>query len=246
VLLKEHFGPRWVTQEFSVRNGVSNADLTNTFIRANGGFDALSTHTGDWWLGHNGDGLTVMPIIFLRHPLLRIRSAYGFERKQKADTAGAKLAKSLDFGGYVRARLDISNDFAFRNFQARRLATYHKRVTADLRSSALRGLDKAPFVGLVDDFHGSAQRLEAYLAPHFDGFRGYETRTNVTDTSDDSIAQKLAAIRAELGDTLHDELLEANTIDLEIYEKASARFARELTLPAAAGVSTADAQFGAA
>ncbi len=224
VILKAHFGARWATREFPVDPHRSNADLTNTFVRAGEDFDVLSTHTGDWWLGHDGDGLTVLPIIFLRHPLLRIRSAYSFEAKQDADTLGARLAKTHDFSGYVRARLERPGDLAFRNFQARRLAAYVDRVTADLKTSAMRALECAPFVGLVEDFDGSVARLEAYLKPHWPDFRARTGRANVTDASAASLADKLARIEADLGGEVHAMLVEANPVDFALYDAACARW----------------------
>ena len=224
LILRRHFGPGWVTTEFPVHGAVSNADLTHAFIRGHPALQALSTHTGDWWLGHASDDLTVLPVIFLRHPLLRIRSAYSFERDQDADTLGARLAKTHDFAGYVAARLDIAHDHAFRNFQARRLAAYHARLKADLRTAALAGLERAPFVGLVEDFEGSARRLEATLAPHVPGFEAAAARANVTDTSGLAQDEKIARARAALGEALHARLVRENTVDFEIYARALERW----------------------
>lgn len=232
VVLKEHFGARWVTHEFPTRNGLSNADLTHAYLRAHTGLDVLSTHTGDWWLGHDGNGLTVLPIIFLRHPLLRIRSAYSFEKKQAADTLGARLAKANDFPGYVKARLDRPNDLAFRDFQAHRLAAYEARLTADLYSTAMRALDRAPFIGLVEDFAGSAARLDALIAPHFPGFKAYSARANTTDSSDATPGEKLARIREELGEEVHDELSAANRVDFALHDAAMARWPAAAPPPA--------------
>lgn len=230
VLLKKNFCQRWATKEFTTRGGASNADLTNSYIRATETFDALSTHTGDWWFGHNGKGIDVLPIIFLRHPLLRIRSAYSFERKQDADTMGARLAKEHDFEGYVRARLDRPNDLAFRNFQTRRLAAFESRHFADLRSNALQALDKVPFLGIVEDFEASAHRLASYLAPHFPGFKAHQARANITDTSDRSADEKVDLFRTEIGEQLFNDIMEANSIDFEIYSEAVARFSQRPSL----------------
>ncbi|MEJ8572068.1 sulfotransferase family 2 domain-containing protein [Microbaculum marinum] len=224
VVLKENFGARWTEKEFQTRPRMSNADLTNGFLRTHDHYDAVSTHTGDWWFGHDDQDLTVLPILFLRHPLLRIRSAYSFERKQQADTLGARLAKEHDFPGYVRARLDRPNDFAFRDFQARRLAAFQSRITTDLWSTAMRALEALPFVGLVEDFEGSAKRLEAYLKPHFPDFRAYEAHRNVTDLSNASPQDKIARLAEELGEELFDKLLAANATDIEIYQLTEAQW----------------------
>lgn len=225
VLLKRYFGDRWQMHEFRRRRSVSNADLTNAFIRHDDTIAALSTHTGDWWLGHDGDGVTVLPIMFLRHPLLRIRSAYSFERKQDADTLGTKLARSYDFPGYVKARLDRENDYAFHNFQAHRLAAFESRVITDLRTSALDAFARAPFLGLVDAFDASIERLQGFLAPHFADFTVQSTRVNVSDSSSATPEEKLSRIHDEFGADLYDELCVANAIDLELYDRLTANYA---------------------
>ena len=130
----------------------------------------------------------------------------------------------------------VTGDLAFRDFQARRLAAYVDRVTADLETSAFAALERAPFVGLVEDFDASVARLEAYLKPHWPDFRARAARANVTDTSAASLADKVAQIEADLGAEVHAMLLEANRVDFALYEAARARWP---TAPRAAAISAA-------
>ncbi|ORE97476.1 hypothetical protein ATO4_09157 [Aurantimonas sp. 22II-16-19i] len=223
-LLKRNFGKRWTEVEFPGRGGFSNADLTHSFIRTFDQYDAVSTHTGDWWLGHDDAALSVRPIVFLRHPILRIRSAYAFERRQDADTLGARLAKQHDFSGYVKARLDIPGDLAFRNYQARRFAAFEDRTYTDVRSAAFRALERLPFVGLVEDFAGASQRMETYLKQDFPSFEAFEIRANATDASHASVADKLERALAELGAEVRERVLAENAVDLALYEAAGQKY----------------------
>ena len=223
-LLKRNFGKRWTEVEFPGRGGFSNADLTNGFIRTFDQYDAVSTHTGDWWLGHDDAALSVRPIVFLRHPILRIRSAYAFERQQNADTLGARLAKQHGFSDYVKARLDIPGDLAFRNFQARRFAAFDDRTYTDVRSAAFRALERLPFVGLVEDFAGASQCMETYLKQDFPSFEAADIRANATDASHASIAEKLERALAELSDDVRERILAENAVDLALYEAAGQKY----------------------
>ena len=247
VILKQNFGSRWRSQEFPGRADHSNADVVNTFMRRNAEVDAVSSHTGDWWLGHCDDDLTVLPVLFLREPLLRIASAYAFERKQVADTLGARLAKEHDLPGYVAARLERTGDTAFRNFQARRLAALDDRVPTDLAAAALRALDRAPFIGLVEEFEASLHRLEAAVRPLFPEFRAFNVRTNAT-ASDAAgpvdIAAEVTRVRERLGPALADELAAANAIDSALYAAARARFAPPPPAPADAAPALAETPAG--
>ena len=224
-LLKRNFGKRWTEVEFPGRGGFSNADLTNSFLRSFDQYDAVSTHTGDCWLGHDDAALSVRPIVFLRHPILRIRSAYAFERQQNAETLGAKLAKRHGFSDYVKARLDNPGDYAFRDFQARRFAAFDDRTYTDVRSAALRALERLPFVGLVDDFAAAAKRMEIYLKEDFPGFQTFEIRANVTDASNASLADKLERTLAELSPEVRERLLQENAVDLALHAAAGEKIA---------------------
>ncbi|MGF1456710.1 MAG: sulfotransferase family 2 domain-containing protein [Alphaproteobacteria bacterium] len=223
ILLRETFGTRFIQQEFATRQGDSNADLVRSFIRCRTDMDAFSTHTGDWWLHYGDKDLLVLPILFLRHPLLRIQSAYRFERTQDADTYGARMAKTLGFADYVRNRLERPRDFAFRNFQARRVAAFESRTITDLASLARTGFERLPFLGIVEDFDASIRRLEAYLRPHFPAFTARPVIANRTDGGTQSLAERLDAIRSDLGKDLYRDLRNANDLDFHLYDAARAR-----------------------
>ena len=223
-VLKSAFGEAWNEQEFPGGTGnESNADFVLSHIVANTRFTVFSSHTGNWFLDFNlGPRLKVFPIIFLRHPILRIESAYKFERQQTDVTAGSQLAKEVDLAAYIRTRLDRTADYALTNFQARRLAFFVSRDVADIETSAFSAMERLPFIGLVEDFQGSMQRLEDYLKPHFPSFEGFVTKKNVTSDGETSVDAKLARIREQIGDELMDRLIAANRIDIGFYERLAA------------------------
>ncbi len=93
-ILKRNFGARWVTREFSMTGGDNSAELAK-WITEEEDAVAFSTHTG---IGPVPEvpGVRIVTIMLLRDPISRIRSAYRFERSQRADTFGARLAKETD------------------------------------------------------------------------------------------------------------------------------------------------------
>ena len=223
-ILKTAFGEEWNEQEFPSGDIESNADLVLSHMVANSRYSVFSSHTGNWFLGYDEKPLKVLPIFFLRHPILRVLSAYQFESKQVASTAGAELAKRTDFAGYVKARLDEPLDYALRNFQARRLAFLVTRTVTDVGSQALEGFDQLPFIGRVEDFAQSSERLETYIRPHFPEFRAFSTQKNVTSSEVDDIDSRLDKIRQDLGDALMQRLIEANQIDLLLFDRLAERY----------------------
>jgi hypothetical protein len=67
----------------------------------------------------------IVPIYLLRHPIERIDSVYNFERRQEADTAGARAAKEKSFREYVAWRMQSGVPRTIRNYQTIYLAGVH-------------------------------------------------------------------------------------------------------------------------
>lgn len=230
-VLKRNFGDKWVTREFERRRPlhVHRQDLTQ-WIKDNPDAVAFSSHTIEApppvLPGQN----KVVPLIFLRHPIDRIASAYSFERKQVNDGFGAVLARNTTLAGYIQVRLTLGFDNQCRNFHAERFSTMTVdpelagRSTQERAMAVLRSL---PFVGIVEDFDRSMDRLAALIQPDFPKFKPLTAAANVSRDHGKSLADKLAAIRAEIGDALYQQLEELNAADLALYQAGLDRVAAE-------------------
>lgn len=174
-VLQLNFDEAWIDHEFPLQQG-DNSDLVAEWIADTPQGIAYSSHTA---MGPvpNIPGVRVLPVMFLRDPVARSRSAYAFERKQKSDSWGAQLAKRTDFAGYVRARMDQPNDRQVQNFQTWRLAHMRPGAGSELQR-AKAALDDLALVGLVEDFSGSMRRLAALLRPDFPDFYWVALRAN--------------------------------------------------------------------
>ena len=220
-ILKQNFGPRWASQEYAPQRRGDMAASVRAFLLEQPDLVALSSHT---LLLPPPDvpGVEIFPIIFVRHPLDRIKSAYAFEREQRADTEGARLAKQVDFAGYVRARLAVPQERFCRNAQAFRLAMAVSGEGSELER-AIRAVELLPFVGSVEAFDASVNLLQQLLAPRFPGFRGFATFANVSRPGR-TLDARIAEMRAELGDDLFETLAAANADDLALYGTVLARY----------------------
>jgi hypothetical protein len=216
-VLKGNFGDRWANAEFVVRRRQPNVHLIEQWLVEHPEAQALSSHTARFPLPRL-EGLRIAPVIFVRHPLDRIHSAYEFERRQNADTPGARLARESDFATYVRGRLE-RNDNQCSEFQATRFAALPTEGGGSLAERALRAVDELPFVGLVEEFSQSMQRLEAVLRQTFPAFRAFGAKANVLRGL--TLEERLEDIRRALGPELHAELIAANQADLALYEKVA-------------------------
>jgi hypothetical protein len=217
-VLRSNFGAGWANAEFPVRRRQPNVHMIEEWIAEHPEVCALSSHTALFPLPRL-EGLTVMPVIFVRHPLDRIHSAYEFERRQAADTPGAKLAKQGGFADYVRVRLE-KQDGQVANFHIARFSNLQGAVGDTPLARALAAVDLLPFVGLVEDFAQSMTRMEAVLTGVFPQFRAFGAKANAW-RGGSTLQDRLAQVRAELGPELHAQLLAANADDLVLFEKVA-------------------------
>jgi hypothetical protein len=223
-MLKANFGDRWEEAEFSGSGGLrSNVDEVTAYLKARPQLRAFSSHTALLPLPQLDQ--PIFPVLFVRHPIDRIKSAYAFEHKQAADTHGSLLAKEHDFAGYVRALLDTPGNRQARNFHAHRLALNEPKENGTERERALRTLNALPFVGLVEKYEKSMLRLRQSLANAFPDLKLVIVHANKTRASEEPLQTKLKSIEHDLGPKLYADLWTANTDDLAIFERVQELYA---------------------
>lgn len=221
-LLGRNFGARWTSQEFAINRRENGAAVAN-FIRSNPHVRAISSHTA-LLPRPRVEGIEIFPIIFIRHPIDRLRSAYEFERRQNANTAGARLAKTHDFGGYLRVLLGNPRHRQIRNFQTFRLADNEPRQKHSELERAIAAIQSFPFVGLVERFDESVKKLEICLQRLVPEFRVQSVHRNASLFRQAALADRLKEVTAMLGEELYEKICAANADDLTIYNRVVAEF----------------------
>jgi hypothetical protein len=227
-LLKANFPNRWVTKEFGGGQHKTNIAQVESWIRQENKAIAFSSHTA-LLPPPTIEGVEVFPILFVRHPIDRIASAYTFERKQADNNAGgfgAVLARNTSLAGYIEVRLSLGHDRQCRNFHVGRLAQLFMGVAGpeggDETELALRALEALPFVGSVEKFDQSIVKLRVW-PPYFPDFQSIAVAENVTSDRSIPMEQRLEKIRLEIGDDLYRVLCDANSGDLAVYEAVRSR-----------------------
>jgi len=218
-LFQEQFGGRWVTREFPAQPG-ENRRAVEGWIDETPDAVCYSSHTAllpPPAVPHT----RVIPVIFVRHPLDRIASAYSFEREQGDPGFGSTLARHTTLAGYVETRLSLPRDRQCRNFHTARFADMALAEPDDELARALRALEELPFVGLVETFEASLRKLQSLLER--EGFEGINLRPVQHNVSRDralSLEERLDRMAGELGAELYTELERANADDLRFYAAA--------------------------
>lgn len=213
-ILKRNFDDAWVTQEFPAMSG-NNSALVADWIAGSPKGAAYSSHTMTGPLPEI-EGVRVIPVILLRDPLTRIRSAYQFERRQVANTLGTQLARAHDFEGYVRARLEVAGDRQCRNFHTTILARMIPGAGDELTraKASVSRLRDAGVVGLVARFDETMERLTKRLRPVWPSFDWQQTRANTSEKADP----------VEMNPALEALLREANAQDIALLDWVKATF----------------------
>ena len=220
-VLKKNFGDRWVTREFEPRGNqnLHRKDVTD-WILAHPQAVAFSSHTMEL-PPPVIDGVRIIPVIFIRHPLDRIASAYAFERRQGGEGFGSVLARHTSMAGYIEVRLALGRDRQCRNFHVERYAPMFPADTGHDVERAIRTVESLPFVGVVEEFETSMRLLSDLLLPSFPGFAAPTVRANASRDSDSSLSERLAEIESEIGTELYLRLLKMNEADLGLHRQAS-------------------------
>ncbi|HEY5237906.1 MAG TPA: sulfotransferase family 2 domain-containing protein [Rhizomicrobium sp.] len=221
-ILKKNFGRRWQAREFDVPwHDIPTAIMD--FFREPNDLLAVSSHTA-LLPAPRIKGIDFFSLVFIRHPIDRLRSAYEFERIQEVDTLGAKLAKAHDFGGYLRELLKNKHHRQARNFQTFRLALNERNGPDPECERAKRALETLSFIGLVEAYDRSIALLEQLLTPIFPDFLAINVHRNVARSRENDLETRLEKIKYHLGMDFYEEICALNEDDIALYNILKKKF----------------------
>lgn len=219
--LKKNFpGDLWVTKEFP-SNPKLNAEQLKQWILDEPQAVCFSSHTA-FLPPPKVDGVNIIPVMFMRHPIDRIMSAYSFERKQGSDNFGSTLARHTNLAGYIEVRLSMRSDRQCRNFHIEHFSRMFGggSTPAEGLKYSKQAIEELPFVGDVGQFDSSIKRLESLLKEHGFDVDLTAEKKNASQKSK-SIDEKMSDLKDNIGDELYAKLIEANAEDLALYESLS-------------------------
>lgn len=222
--LEASFGPKWTGFEGAHAADIQSAAALGHFLEAHPDIEAVSTHLGrpplPW--------ANCLPIVFLRHPILRAQSVYEFTRRDPTQPF-SEAAQAQGFADYVRwALAGNGNGIVIRNYQVVHLSAasfraphiYQARATRDDLRACCDLLAAWGIAGVVENFGASAKAYQSAYAAKAPALSFAPLWLNRTQLQNGSVKEQLAAIRASLGAGLYDELLDQNELDLELHRFA--------------------------
>jgi len=229
-ILEKNFGQRLAYLHGERADStVTNTDLLQ-FLHTNPKIMAVSSH-------HlrlpkpQSESFFFFEIIFLRHPLDRLRSTYDFYRRAEiiTDPLGVQ-ARQLDLGHFAELLLTryphLVNDA-----QVNCLANAGRYAQApsdqDLEK-AVRVATQAAVPGVTELFDLSMSAAKYCLYPVFGYLDLRYVKQNVSSSRLESLEARLHHMKQACGPSLYDKLLELNTLDLQLIEHTSKEIQRRL------------------
>ena len=235
-ILEKKFGRRLAyLHGQSYDSTVPNTDLLR-FLYLNPQIMAVSSHHLRLPKPQN-DSFVFFDIIFLRHPLDRLRSMYDFYRRYLFYRPAGMItdplleqAQRLDLGHFTELLLtrypQVAND-AQVNFLAN--ASQHAQAPSakDLEKAA-RVATEAAVPGVTELFDLSMRAAYYCLYPVFGRLDVQHVKQNVSPGRVESLEARLNHLKQACGPKLYDQLLEMNTLDLQLIELTSNEIQRRL------------------
>ena len=220
-ILEKNFGTGFCDHRDDKPMREHGEEYLTRYLQKNLHIKALSSHH-IWFNLFMRQDIELIPVLFLRHPIERIRSVYNFEKKQQSDSLGSQMAKKLNFREYVMWRMKDETPTTIRNFQTRYLAgtKTQKALNEDHFKLAKHQLENSPFIGVVDLFELSLVNFDhAFRKMGMELNFDYQSK-NVSKPFENANYENRAKIILEELGAIADDVLQKNAFDMELYKLA--------------------------
>jgi len=175
----------------------------------------------------------VLPVVFVRHPLLRILSIYRFKRQVFDGTSTSKAAQDMSFDEWLTYCFSDRQEVTHvSNAQTRLLgAAYRQKPLIRRRPhameydvhQAIRNIESVKLLARTELFDQDVGRFPEILRKYgieFD-FVKVKPQNTTTNNHDKSINELLYSVKKLISERNYQKLSDANEQDLVIYEHAS-------------------------
>jgi len=225
-ILEAAFGENWVS--YDPENRISANELVR-IIEDKKDAQAISSHMVCSPLPDFAKTkIKVLPIVFLREPISRIKSAWLFEwKKQKnKDEPIGTLSE------YIHEKFKNPRANAIENFQTIRLSNLDPSKTKcnssvndqSLLENSQKFIDRLDAFGIVEKFDWSLKLYEDRYSHYSDCLKFENIKKNVTQDTTKTIDVRQAEIMEEIGKDLYTEVVMRNQLDIQLYAYASGKF----------------------
>ena len=230
-LLKYNFGDKWIGYDKNTSGAMISTNELERIIVSNPGKQVFSSHQIVPPIPQLG--MTIYPILFLRDPIDRLKSAYLFEWKKQLGLDAPKGTLEE----YIKDKFSKRRRNCIEEFQVIRLSNncrdkifnHEKMDDIELLDIAKTFIESLSFVGIVDQFDKSVSLLKEYLKPGFPDFKLYDVKSNVLQDISLTQENKRRKIEEELSTEMFESIIERNYLDEALYQFGCAHFKKLCT-----------------
>jgi len=175
----------------------------------------------------------VLPVVFIRHPILRIQSIYEFKRKEADGTLTSQMAQKYDFADWIEYCQNSPTEITqISNSQTRLVGGVYMNQCLRKRGNgkmvydidqALRNIQTVELLARTEHFNADVQKFPTILHDNGIEFEFYSIEPkNVTSANlNKSIADRLAEIENRIGAPRYEFLVNANEQDIILYNEVT-------------------------
>jgi len=172
----------------------------------------------------------VLPVVFIRHPLLRVQSIYKFKRQSNDGTVISTAAQKKSFDEWVTYCFDskqnvmhISNSQTAMLGGAYRQRSLKRKTPAGMEydlHQAVRNMQNIQFIARTEYFNDDVSRFSSGFAKYDINFRFEKIKAQNTTSNDHKkpIEERLAQLEQSLSERNVSRLWGANEQDIALYD----------------------------
>jgi hypothetical protein len=175
----------------------------------------------------------VLPVVFLRHPLLRIQSIYRFKRQSDDGTLTSKNAQKMNFEDWITYcfsdRIEITH---ISNAQTAFLGAAYLQKPLKRRTSsgmeydlnqAIRNIENIRLIGRTEFFDQDVERFPIELKSHGIDFEiiKIDPQNATTQNHGIPLGDRIEHVRQSLSRETYKKLLNANAQDTYLFDFVS-------------------------
>lgn len=175
----------------------------------------------------------VLPVLFIRHPLLRIYSIYNYKKKVDDGTPISESAKAMEFNDWIRLCFsDRKHIVHISNAQTRFVSAVYRQRPLMRRNSygmeydlhqAVRNINGVQLLARTEYFDQDVARFQGILKEYGINFKYKKMEPkNVTSRNHHkSVDERLHEIKSSVSKEQYQALLKANDQDLFLFRYVS-------------------------
>jgi hypothetical protein len=173
---------------------------------------------------------TVLPVVFIRHPLLRILSIYRFKRKNDDGTKTSKNAQIMDFDKWIELCFHDAQEIThISNAQTRLLGSEFRQRPLMRRSKdmieydldqAKHNIQSVELLARTEYFNTDVKRFSGILKKYNITFNvvNFDPKNTTNRNHKESQDVRLGEVEQLLSNKNYQRIINANIQDLNLYE----------------------------